>query len=257
MKRFFKVVLGLSLALFSTLYGDVNVERSGNVISLTSDGDIVQVLQMRNDDKAIEKLQAEGPGIGDGEGINSAFRSGNMPATLFHLWSESDDDKRIAWLEEQLSSHHPVIHLEYARELAIRAEDEKEWLDVISHFGTAVNLANCDTKCTSDKSVTAIIGAIAHVVLPSIFAKLPKDELIKYSKMGKNEKEYLRQNFIEVLEEMLAPNFPLHSPEWVFGHGMSAFTGSSNTIPKGEWDHLRKDEMSKEVEKLQNEGFDS
>ena len=254
MKRLLAFTLGMSLLASSSSFGNIVAKQDGNVISISSTQDVVQILPARDAPEAIQEIRQRYRGIEDGEELARMLASGSVIEPLFHLWAEKDSDKRLAWLEQQLRYHHPLVHLEYARELADRADTEKACLEVILHAALGLHLTSIDSICTSDNSVLAAAGAIQFTILPAIQDKLAKivddrwvEEVIKNP-----INQYLSTKLkIEAIREILSSKEKTHSPEWIFAHGMAKYTGSSNQIASKDWDHLRKQELKKSLHRLE------
>lgn len=248
-KKVFNTVFALFLSLYSTaLFGsDFEVKQEGKVITYTNKQDTVSYSSRKGDPQFVAQLKTKYSGLKDEEKLNELLKQQNYIEVLHHLWSESDGDKRLAWLEKKVDEGHPILMLELGEEYYLQnptlqtyAMKTMPWLLA----GARRTLVDADT--TSDRSVAAAADFLLTVyqerVLTQVRTQFSEAAVMQY--MTEKLKEFQKNN-IAITRKVLTPlingkqaNMP--SPCWVFAHGMRSFTNTQNTIPESQYNAIRK-----------------
>jgi hypothetical protein len=259
MKYLMLLPLSSLLLISQTLVSQdgITVTKNGNVTSYTNDKDVVSYSSQRGDKQFIAKLDQSYHGLDNEEKLNRLLNEQNYIEVLNSLWTEPKGTKRLDWLEKKANEGHPILMLELGVEYYNQNPNLNTYIvKTMPWFMAGVRRTLIDAACTSDKSAEAAAELLLYSYQENIFEDLFKrhsqNEFESY--LIQNKKTFQLSN-IAVLKIVLAPlvdgrqvNQP--SPAWVFAHGMNAFLNTQNTIPKDQWNAIRKKEAEEFLQQV-------
>lgn len=223
--------------------------QSDNTIVIQNDGDPIVYTNNRTPEY-FETLRSYYNGLSSEETLDDLLERQEYVEVLNYLWSEEDQNVRIAWLEKKLPEHHPILICELALEYILRDPSIRTYLFSSQPLlDVAICLTEIDSDCTADKSVTAASGFLnfqyGDLILETLLDHHSQKSVQAYWKnqfieFKKNKFKLLREALTRFSDRKRYSKIP--SPRWVFSHGMEAFTGNvdSAAYPEGKWEQIRR-----------------
>lgn len=209
--------------------------------------DVISYTSHKRDDKFITELQKTYNGLTDIKTVNDDLKKQNYIRVLNCLWTESDSQKRLVWLEQKVNENHPILMFELAEAYYYQNPSLETYvLKSLPWLVAGVMRTYIDADCSSDASVQAapefLMFAYQEPILADLLKNSSQNDLTDFIK--NNQKTYY-QNIFSVSRQVLEPFTAdtlkdMPSPEWVFHHGMGGFLGGYNTINPKEYNAIRK-----------------
>ncbi len=248
-KRFSWLLSAIFVLSFGMCSADIHCEKKGNVINFYSDDDVVLILPYRMDAKFMKSLPKAPPKVA----LTQLLRQDRLIEMIAGVWA-LPQQARLKWLGDHVSQHHPVVYFLYGMELIDTAQSSEEVLNGIIQFKIGSLLTLFDAKCTSDPSVGAANGALEMTLMEIVSNRLDRLSVTFEEFNEKADKQRLKVALEEALKAFLKDDKLqcLHSPAWVFNHGMAKYTGAENTVPKGKWDAVRLSEAKKMLQEWES-----
>lgn len=221
--------------------------------------DVVAHTCRKNDPAYLAEIKAQYAGIRDEKKMGDLLQKQDYIELLNHLWSETDGQKRLAWLEGNVGLQHPILLFEIAEEYYMQNPTPQTYVLKTKPFLLAgMSRAMVDAACTSDASVSAaaefLIFYYHDRIIMDLLASFSMEKLTEILQPHQNQG---KENAIAMAERFLLPvisgkeNLP--SPSWIFSHGMGGFTGMANSIPESDWALLRRQKAQQLLEEIKEE----
>lgn len=225
---------------------DFSITEKDDIISYINKQDVVSYSSYKNDQQFIIDLKTRYNGLKNEENLDDLLRQQNYIEVLNHLWSEPGNAKRVAWLEKKVNEGHPILMFELGEEYYLQNPILSTYImKSMPWLLAGARRTIVDADATSDKSVSAAVGFLLFSyqerVLTDVKTKFSETTIEKY--LNENKKEFQKNN-ITVLRKVMTPFLDerlvdIPSPQWVFAHGMAAFTNEKNTIPEFRYNTIR------------------
>jgi hypothetical protein len=176
--------------------------------------------------------------------MNDLLEKQDYRRILCYVWTETNLDNRIAWLEKTAKLGHPILMLELSRTLAEKHKEKAstELFDQIMHwYLLGMHCAQLDTQCSDDISVRAAIGMLRFIYGTTIYELGVKDE----------NPESRKKKAIETISSW-TPSASNPSPKWISNHGLHALADKNSMKPESQWLATRTEAHKKSLPETEN-----
>jgi hypothetical protein len=173
----------------------------------------------------IKELKKTHSGLLSDEKMDALLKKQDYIAILNCLWTEPSLESRINWLEKKRSQWVPLL----VAELAVEYLQRDPTLEVFLYssrplLNVAVCITDIDSQCAPPHAASAsefLNSQYKGYIRAILMAKHSPDSLRRFWKKNffsfkENEISYYR----EALMSFIHPTEVIHSPQWVFMHGI-------------------------------------
>ena len=225
----------------------INTQTKDNVTTIVNNKDVVVYTSNKDDKEFIQNLSKKYNGLSNEQAINQLLADQNYIEVLNFLWTEKNAAKKREWLEKQVNTGHPILMFELGEEYYNQNPTLETFVNkTMPWILTGARRALLDADCSSDKSVLAapefLLETYKARILNHLTNKYSEEQIEKYVS---DHAQDLQNNSLVILKQVLQPiinddqkNIP--APQWIFAHGMGAFTNEKNSITVDECKTLRK-----------------
>lgn len=178
---------------------------------------------------AAKELDVSGyPGLKASNQVATFLKEENYRELLKLVWSEKDNDYKLAWLKKQANAGHVIFMFETARLLGKICNNNQKLILEAFHWRTLGRIHTyIDSACYNDDSVRDIANEL--------------QDIYQLEHLLKGFSEAKRIELAGIIFKQIEQIFKVEikdtqpTPRWLQFYGMTCYLGINAIFPEGEW----------------------